>query len=173
MNHSQNEANEQVTSDPSLHQAKRSRVPFEVVTEEVETNVAAVEVAEIESIPSIFADVANEEPTAMEQDAASDKSVEAVASVDEEAVNDLESDDESHFVDDEEDEELVEAFNAEEAILPFVEMGLSPAVLEAIKTAKGEWIRYSTPGPDGAEYIAVCLPAFAPDTVHRDGDGKG
>lgn len=41
---------------------------------------------------------------------------------------------------------------------------------EAIKTAKGEWIRYSTPDPDGAEYIAVCLPAFAPDTVHRDGD---
>lgn len=30
----------------------------------------------------------------------------------------------------------------------------------------GEWVRYST--PDGAEYIAVCLPAFAPDTVHRD-----
>jgi mannose-6-phosphate isomerase-like protein (cupin superfamily) len=33
---------------------------------------------------------------------------------------------------------------------------------------KGEWIRYSTPGPDGAQYIAVCLPAFSPDTVHRD-----
>jgi hypothetical protein len=30
----------------------------------------------------------------------------------------------------------------------------------------GEWVRYST--PDGASYIAVCLPAFAPDTVHRD-----
>lgn len=32
----------------------------------------------------------------------------------------------------------------------------------------GEWVQYSTPGPEGAEYIAVCLPAFAPDTVHRD-----
>ncbi len=32
----------------------------------------------------------------------------------------------------------------------------------------GEWVRYSTPGADGAEYIAVCLPAFAMDTVHRD-----
>jgi hypothetical protein len=30
-----------------------------------------------------------------------------------------------------------------------------------------EWVRYSTPGEDGAEYIAVCLPAFSPDTVHR------
>lgn len=32
----------------------------------------------------------------------------------------------------------------------------------------GEWIQYSTPGADGAEYIAVCVPAFAPGTVHRD-----
>jgi len=39
---------------------------------------------------------------------------------------------------------------------------------EAIITSKGEWIRYSTPLPEGAEYIAVCLPAFSPDTVHRD-----
>ncbi len=39
---------------------------------------------------------------------------------------------------------------------------------EAIITKKGEWIQYSTPGPEGAEYIAVCLPAFSPDTVHRD-----
>lgn len=39
---------------------------------------------------------------------------------------------------------------------------------EAIVTHKGEWIRYSTPEPGGAEYIAVCLPAFSPDTVHRD-----
>jgi mannose-6-phosphate isomerase-like protein (cupin superfamily) len=31
----------------------------------------------------------------------------------------------------------------------------------------GEWVRYSTPDPEGAEYIAVCMPAFAPDTVHR------
>ena len=39
---------------------------------------------------------------------------------------------------------------------------------QAVLTHAGEWIRYSTPGPDGAEYIAICLPAFSPDTVHRD-----
>ena len=39
---------------------------------------------------------------------------------------------------------------------------------QAIITHKGEWIRYSTPEEGGAEYIAVCLPAFSPDTVHRD-----
>lgn len=39
---------------------------------------------------------------------------------------------------------------------------------QAIITHAGEWIRYSTPGPEGAEYIAVCLPAFSPETVHRD-----
>ena len=39
---------------------------------------------------------------------------------------------------------------------------------QAISAASGEWIRYSTPGPEGAEYIAVCLPAFSPETVHRD-----
>lgn len=32
----------------------------------------------------------------------------------------------------------------------------------------GEWVQYSTPGEQGAEYIAVCVPAFSPDTVHRD-----
>lgn len=39
---------------------------------------------------------------------------------------------------------------------------------QAVITHPGEWVRYSTPGDDGAEYIAVCLPAFSPDTVHRD-----
>jgi mannose-6-phosphate isomerase-like protein (cupin superfamily) len=39
---------------------------------------------------------------------------------------------------------------------------------QAIVTSPGEWVRYSTPEPEGAEYIAVCLPAFSPDTVHRD-----
>jgi mannose-6-phosphate isomerase-like protein (cupin superfamily) len=39
---------------------------------------------------------------------------------------------------------------------------------QAVITHKGEWVRYSTPGSDGAEYIAVCLPAFSPETVHRD-----
>lgn len=39
---------------------------------------------------------------------------------------------------------------------------------EAMFAAKGKWVRYSTPGEEGAEYIAVCIPAFSPDTVHRD-----
>ena len=39
---------------------------------------------------------------------------------------------------------------------------------QAVVTAPGEWVRYSTPGDEGAEYVAICLPAFAPDTVHRD-----
>ena len=39
---------------------------------------------------------------------------------------------------------------------------------QAIMTAKDEWVKYSTPFKDGAEYIAVCLPAFSPDIVHRD-----
>lgn len=39
---------------------------------------------------------------------------------------------------------------------------------EAIIVGKNEWVKYSTPGDEGAEYIAVCLPAFAPDTVHRE-----
>ena len=39
---------------------------------------------------------------------------------------------------------------------------------QAIVTHAGEWVQYSTPGADGAEYIAVCLPAFSPETVHRD-----
>lgn len=39
---------------------------------------------------------------------------------------------------------------------------------QAVHTAAGEWIRYSTPGEEGAEYIAVCVPAFSPATVHRD-----
>jgi len=37
---------------------------------------------------------------------------------------------------------------------------------QAVETKPGEWVRYST--PDGAEYVAVCLPAFSPQTVHRD-----
>lgn len=39
---------------------------------------------------------------------------------------------------------------------------------QAVMTARGEWVRYSTPAPDGAEYLAVCIPAFSPETVHRD-----
>ncbi len=40
---------------------------------------------------------------------------------------------------------------------------------QAVIIPAGEWVRYSTPGPEGAEYIAVCLPAFSPEIVHRDG----
>lgn len=46
---------------------------------------------------------------------------------------------------------------------------LEVAAGQAVHTRPGEWIRYSSPGPDGAEYVAVCLPAFSPDTVNRDG----
>ena len=45
---------------------------------------------------------------------------------------------------------------------------LDVAAGQAIVTAPGEWIRYSTPHAGGAEYVAVCLPAFSPATVHRD-----
>ena len=41
---------------------------------------------------------------------------------------------------------------------------------QAVIAHAGEWVRYSTPGADGAEYVAVCLPAFSPETVHRDSD---
>lgn len=39
---------------------------------------------------------------------------------------------------------------------------------QAVVALPGEWVQYSTPEPEGAEYIAVCLPAFSPQTVHRD-----
>lgn len=39
---------------------------------------------------------------------------------------------------------------------------------QAVITPAGEWVRYSTPAAEGAEYVAVCLPAFSPETVHRD-----
>lgn len=42
---------------------------------------------------------------------------------------------------------------------------------QAVITPKGAWVQYSTPEDDGAEYLAVCSPAFAPGTVHRDEAG--
>jgi ethanolamine utilization protein EutQ (cupin superfamily) len=39
---------------------------------------------------------------------------------------------------------------------------------QAVVARRGEWVQYSTPGPEGAEYVAVCLPAFSPELVHRD-----
>jgi mannose-6-phosphate isomerase-like protein (cupin superfamily) len=39
---------------------------------------------------------------------------------------------------------------------------------QAVVTAPGEWVRYGSPEPGGAEYVAICLPAFSPECVHRD-----
>jgi len=39
---------------------------------------------------------------------------------------------------------------------------------QAVLAHRGEWVQYSSPEPEGAEYVAVCVPAFSPDTVHRD-----
>jgi mannose-6-phosphate isomerase-like protein (cupin superfamily) len=39
---------------------------------------------------------------------------------------------------------------------------------QAVVAKPGEWVRYSSPGPEGAEYVAVCMPAFSPDIVHRE-----
>lgn len=39
---------------------------------------------------------------------------------------------------------------------------------QAVVAKSGEWVRYSTPNPEGAEYIAVCVPAFTPAAAHRD-----
>jgi mannose-6-phosphate isomerase-like protein (cupin superfamily) len=39
---------------------------------------------------------------------------------------------------------------------------------QAVATRAGEWVRYSTPGPEGADYVAICVPAFSPAGVHRD-----
>jgi len=47
---------------------------------------------------------------------------------------------------------------------------LKVAAGQAIIVHAGEWVRYSTPGGEGAQYVAVCLPAFSPATVHRDAD---
>ena len=40
---------------------------------------------------------------------------------------------------------------------------------QAVVARPGEWVRYSSPEPGGAQYLAICLPAFSPETVHRDG----
>jgi mannose-6-phosphate isomerase-like protein (cupin superfamily) len=46
---------------------------------------------------------------------------------------------------------------------------LHVAAGQAVVTSPGEWVRYGTPDAEGAEYVAVCLPAFSPAGVHRDG----
>lgn len=45
---------------------------------------------------------------------------------------------------------------------------LDVAAGQVVFVPRGEWVRYSTPGSDGAEYFAICVPAFSPNTVHRD-----
>lgn len=45
---------------------------------------------------------------------------------------------------------------------------LEVAAGQAVLAARGEWVRYSTPDPEGAEYVAVCVPAFTPARAHRD-----
>jgi quercetin dioxygenase-like cupin family protein len=45
---------------------------------------------------------------------------------------------------------------------------LEVAAGQAVAAKPGEWVRYSTPGPEGAEYVAICVPAFSLETVHRD-----
>ena len=45
---------------------------------------------------------------------------------------------------------------------------LDVAAGQAVVARAGEWVQYSTPNPEGAEYVAVCVPAFSPDTVRRD-----
>jgi len=47
-------------------------------------------------------------------------------------------------------------------------LGMEVRAGQAILAPKGEWVRYSTPDEGGAEYVAICLPAFSPETVHRD-----
>jgi mannose-6-phosphate isomerase-like protein (cupin superfamily) len=47
-------------------------------------------------------------------------------------------------------------------------LGMNVRSGQAVVASKGEWVRYSTPGDSGAEYVAICLPAFSPQTVHRD-----
>lgn len=44
---------------------------------------------------------------------------------------------------------------------------------QAVHARRGEWVRYSTPGAEGAEYVAICVPAFSPETVRRDRAGEG
>jgi mannose-6-phosphate isomerase-like protein (cupin superfamily) len=44
---------------------------------------------------------------------------------------------------------------------------------QAVIARKGEWVRYSTPAAEGAEYVAVCIPAFSAEIVHRDGGSEG
>ena len=67
-------------------------------------------------------------------------------------------------------DEFIGRVNSATAATSIAHMRSSLDVLagQAVIAHRGEWVRYSTPEPDGAEYIAVCVPAFSMDTVHRD-----
>ncbi len=55
--------------------------------------------------------------------------------------------------------------------LIFVDLNVERAsVVKRLLARRGEWVRYSTPDPGGAEYLAVCVPAFSHQSVHRDED---
>ena len=51
-----------------------------------------------------------------------------------------------------------------------VESGIDVHAGQAVITSRGQWVRYSTPDASGAEYVAICVPAFTMDSVHRDED---
>jgi mannose-6-phosphate isomerase-like protein (cupin superfamily) len=55
-----------------------------------------------------------------------------------------------------------------ELVVEFDGRSITVGAGQGVHAAPGEWVRYSTPGAEGAEYLAVCLPAFAPASVHRD-----
>jgi len=55
-----------------------------------------------------------------------------------------------------------------EVLVESEEGSVSVSAGQAIHVRAGEWIRYSSPGANGARYVSVCIPAFSPETVHRD-----
>jgi mannose-6-phosphate isomerase-like protein (cupin superfamily) len=60
-----------------------------------------------------------------------------------------------------------------ELVADLAEKTLRVSAGQTLHVKAGEWVKYSTPGPEGAEYIAVCFPAFAPELVHRDASIAG
>jgi hypothetical protein len=65
-------------------------------------------------------------------------------------------------------EEFVGLVNSKTDAVSIARMRSPTGWVEPGQTPNFEWVQYSTPGFEGAEYIAVCLPAFSPGTVHRD-----
>lgn len=55
-----------------------------------------------------------------------------------------------------------------ELVVEAEDSSLTVSAGQAARANAGVWVRYSTPGPAGARYVSICLPAFSPDTVHRD-----